>query len=496
MNSLDDLVFNFSPSTHDGALVSLEPVKKTQRYPKRRRCRRLPQVFFHNQVGAPRVLSNGSRSCSGNCKLWENVPFAIRRNVIVGLQCKACVPFASTPSIPFLTRILSEKYKSERCFEHFTFVMDPFYAFPEHTSTTVVPVTLPDKPDALECAARQGQVRSCTIYQEPNKRSKVRITPVIRRVSRRPELPKAPGMIQPVQIPHVPEPVQIPLVPEPPVHIPDPFSPVQIPQSQEPVQTPQLQEPVQIPDVPEPVQIPDVPETVQIPPVQIPDFREPVKNPDVPEPLVQAQDDPQPLVQIPHVPQPLVQTQDDPQPLVQIPHVPQPLVQIPDLKQSFVQIPPKLDTLEPTDALDQLMSFVFGPADQEVQLLHKVPSIFDGDLISFLDEFERELAIEPMDFTMFFRVGRSPSRQVWEAYQPQNTEAYPLDLTHCTRLADVYVTWWTWLDDWEMHRDENLPWRMVWPQPWKRALELYAERSHQKALAHGMPSDVTLLEHI
>ncbi|GFU73978.1 uncharacterized protein TNCV_3784931 [Trichonephila clavipes] len=90
----------------------------------------------------------------------------------------------------------------------------------------------------------------------------------------------------------------------------------------------------------------------------------------------------------------------------------------------------------------------------------------------------------------FFRVGRSPSHQVWEAYQPQNTEAYPLDLTHCTRLADVYVTWLTWLDDWEMHRDENLPWRVVCPQLWKRALETHVERSHQKALAHGMPSDV------
>ncbi|GFW24883.1 hypothetical protein TNCV_3846171 [Trichonephila clavipes] len=32
----------------------------------------------------------------------------------------------------------------------------------------------------------------------------------------------------------------------------------------------------------------------------------------------------------------------------------------------------------------------------------------------------------------FFRVGRSPSCQVWEAYQPQNKEAYPLDLTHFT----------------------------------------------------------------
>ncbi|GFS47568.1 uncharacterized protein TNCV_4220041 [Trichonephila clavipes] len=45
--------------------------------------------------------------------------------------------------------------------------MDPIDAFPEQLSTTVVPVTLPDKPDALEYAARQGQVRAGIIYQEP-----------------------------------------------------------------------------------------------------------------------------------------------------------------------------------------------------------------------------------------------------------------------------------------------------------------------------------------
>ncbi|GFV69323.1 uncharacterized protein TNCV_2942931 [Trichonephila clavipes] len=45
--------------------------------------------------------------------------------------------------------------------------MDPIDAFPEHLSTTVVPVTLPDKPDALEYAALQGQVRAGIIYQEP-----------------------------------------------------------------------------------------------------------------------------------------------------------------------------------------------------------------------------------------------------------------------------------------------------------------------------------------
>ncbi|GFV90390.1 hypothetical protein TNCV_935221 [Trichonephila clavipes] len=42
--------------------------------------------------------------------------------------------------------------------------------------------------------------------------------------------------------------------------------------------------------------------------------------------------------------------------------------------------------------------------------------------------------------------------------------------------------------------DECLPWCIVCPEPWKRALEKHVERSHQKALAHGRPSDVTLLE--
>ncbi|GFY32655.1 hypothetical protein TNCV_674101 [Trichonephila clavipes] len=89
-------------------------------------------------------------------------PFAIRCNVIVGLPCKACVPFLTTPSIPFFPRILFEPYKSERCFEHISFVMDPIDAFPEHISTTVVPVTLPDKTDALEYDGQPGQVRAAS----------------------------------------------------------------------------------------------------------------------------------------------------------------------------------------------------------------------------------------------------------------------------------------------------------------------------------------------
>ncbi|GFX40344.1 uncharacterized protein TNCV_4319771 [Trichonephila clavipes] len=256
----------------------------------------------------------------------------------------------------------------------------------------------------------------------------------------------------PVQIPDVPEPpVQIPLVQipvshvsEPPVQIPDVLEPVQIPLvPQSPVQIPVsqvLEPPVQIPDVPEPpVQIPDVPEHVQNsvshvsePPVQIPDVLEPVTTcadstwadsrysrtcVDSSVPCLRATyaDSPrtyeystcirtcadsrcsrtcadssvtsptQPAMQILHVSEPVqIPVSQVPQSPVQ--SLPEPMQLLPELD--------ILDPLESTDAFDQLMSSVFGP--QELQLLHTVPSIFDGDLFSFLDEFERE----PMDLTM------------------------------------------------------------------------------------------------
>ncbi|GFS96127.1 uncharacterized protein TNCV_2709961 [Trichonephila clavipes] len=78
-------------------------------------------------------------------------------------------------------------------------------------------------------------------------------------------------------------------------------------------------------------------------------------------------------------------------------HVPEPLVQISDVPKPPVQIPPELDPLELTDELDQLMSFLFGPPAQELLLLYTVPSIFDFYLIYFMNEFERELAMEPME---------------------------------------------------------------------------------------------------
>ncbi|GFT39746.1 hypothetical protein TNCV_4869291 [Trichonephila clavipes] len=102
---------------------------------------------------------------------------------------------------------------------------------------------------------------------------------------------------------------------------------------------------------------------------------------------------PQSPVQILHVSEPVqIPMSQVPQPPVQIPvsQVPQSPVQIPP-----VQLLPELDILDPlesTDAFDQLMSFVFGP--QELQLLHTVPSIFDENLFSFLDERE------PMDLIM------------------------------------------------------------------------------------------------
>ncbi|GFY06443.1 uncharacterized protein TNCV_3652301, partial [Trichonephila clavipes] len=234
-------------------------------------------------------------------------------------------------------------------------------------------------------------------------KKRVRITPVMRCVSRRSERPMAPVPIPqpPVQIPDVLEPVQIPLVPQSPVEIPDVLEPVPIPDVLEPVPIPDLlnlcifhnhlcrfrcpratcaystttcadstttcadttttcaypQPPVQIPQPPvqspqPPVQIPDVLEPVQIPVSQVP---EPpvhiplVQIPDVPEhvqiPMSQV---PQPAMQI--LPEPMnilhvsepVQIPDDPEP-VQIPvsQVPQPPVQIPvsQVPQPPVQIP-------------------------------------------------------------------------------------------------------------------------------------------------------------
>ncbi|GFV86690.1 uncharacterized protein TNCV_4185431 [Trichonephila clavipes] len=172
-------------------------------------------------------------------------------------------------------------------------------------------------------------------------KKQVRITPVMRRVSRRSELPMAPVQIPqlPVQIPQLP--VQIPLVLEP-VPIPDVLESGPIPNvPQSPVQFPDVPEPVQIPDVPEPVQIPDVPQS----PVQIPNVPEHVQLPvsQVLEPPVQF-----PLVQIPNfpehvqlpvsqVPQPPMQILPDP---MNILHVSEPVkIPVSQVPQSPVQIP-------------------------------------------------------------------------------------------------------------------------------------------------------------
>ncbi|GFU74775.1 hypothetical protein TNCV_2431651 [Trichonephila clavipes] len=50
-------------------------------------------------------------------------------------------------------------------------------------------------------------------------------------------------------------------------------------------------------------------------------------------------------------------------------------------------------------------------------------------------------------------------------------DAYILDFADGTRVANVYQKWLTWLDVWEMHRDDNVPWHMVGLQHLKRALE-------------------------
>ncbi|GFW17914.1 uncharacterized protein TNCV_2058621 [Trichonephila clavipes] len=78
------------------------------------------------------------------------------------------------PTVIYSTHILFKSIKEDSS-RRFTLVdaslqcmIDQIDAFPEHISTTVVPVTLPEKPDALEYAARQGQLRACIICEESN----------------------------------------------------------------------------------------------------------------------------------------------------------------------------------------------------------------------------------------------------------------------------------------------------------------------------------------
>ncbi|GFU84144.1 hypothetical protein TNCV_4504431 [Trichonephila clavipes] len=260
----------------------------------------------------------------------------------------------------------------------------------------------------------------------------------------------------------------------------------------------------------------------------------------IPQPAVQIPDSPipDPPVQIQVTPEPTT-----PQPPVQLflPDPPQPSVQI--ILSGPPVVETLEPSLTGDSYIDQIMSSVFGDCSQqglppaytqEPQLLDTVPSLFDesNNLISFLDHFETGLAIEqqetPMDLTMlrlkkkvrkptgfkptfgvhilrsfgktvivftshldltrdkgvdlrFFQVGRPPSHRVWDAHQPQTTDAYILDIADCTLVADVYVKWFTWLNDYEMHRDDNVPWRMVGLQHWKRALEKHVQCSHEKA---------------
>ncbi|GFV11852.1 uncharacterized protein TNCV_3044591 [Trichonephila clavipes] len=222
---------------------------------------------------------------------------------------------------------------------------------------------------------------------------------------------------------------------------------------------------------PQPVSIPDPPELTT---AQIPDPPAPIPpeltTPQIllPDPPMQTTPPQPPELMIPQIllPDPPVQTT--------------PQILLPDP-------PPVVETLEPTlmdaSSIDQIVSSVLETARTCRWRVPKNPRCWTRYLPCLT-----RVMISSRSWIIL--------KQVWEAYQPQTTDAYSVDFTDCPRVADVYVKWLTWLDDWEMHRDDNVPCRMVGLQPWKRALEKHVQRSHEKALANGMPSDVTLLEHI
>ncbi|GFT74792.1 hypothetical protein TNCV_2516861 [Trichonephila clavipes] len=292
------------------------------------------------------------------------------------------------PSTSFLKVYLKTRLDAS----HQSSTMDQFKDFPEH-----MPVTLPEKPDALEYAARQGQVRACIICQEPNtKRVFVlfckdncvtcRANPNLIRSSFEPfgQMLYHRMVLEPHTVYPITAGTRYILLTVQKTVIPDPTALIPV--------TPDLTTPQII--LPDP------------PPVQKPD-------------------------------------------------------------------PPVVETLERTlmddSSMDQIVSSVFENYSQQggfPRLIPKNPRC----LIRCLPCLTRVM-ISSRSWIILKEVGRPPSHRVWDAYQPQTTDAYILDFTECTRVADVYVKWLTWLDDWEMHRNDNVSWRMVGLQPWKRASE-------------------------
>ncbi|GFV20899.1 hypothetical protein TNCV_3651101 [Trichonephila clavipes] len=204
---------------------------------------------------------------------------------------------------------------------------------------------------------------------------------------------------------------------------------------------------------PQPVSIPDPPEltTAQIP--------------DPPAPIPPELTTPQILL-----PDPPMQTTLPPQPPELM--IPQILLPDPtcanDTSDPFTRSTPVVETLEPT--------------------LMDASSI---DQISFGSDLEKK-GVE----LRFFQLGRPPSHRVWEAYQPQTTDAYsvgfyrlPSSRRRVREMVDVVGRLGN-----ASRRQRPLPHGGL--QPWKRAFLENVQRSHEKALANGMPSDVTLLEHI
>ncbi|GFS84907.1 hypothetical protein TNCV_528511 [Trichonephila clavipes] len=212
--------------------------------------------------------------------------------------------------------------------------MDPIDAFPEHISTTVVPVTLPEKPDALEYAARQVQVRAGIIYQEPNAK---RVCPVLAdsRVTCAHSIVTSTCADSTVTCPRT--------------CVDSRCSRTTCTDSR----TTCLR-------------------------TTWADSRTTWADSSLSQSLCRFQNHLGRFLPYPRACADSRTYADS----------------------RACADSPELDTLDPTDAtsLDQLMSFVFGPPAQELHLLHTVPSIFHGDLISFLDEFERDLV--PMDLTM------------------------------------------------------------------------------------------------
>ncbi|GFX42418.1 hypothetical protein TNCV_1519821 [Trichonephila clavipes] len=90
---------------------------------------------------------------------------------------------------------------------------------------------------------------------------------------------------------------------------------------------------------------------------------------------------------------------------------------------------------------------------------------------------------------VFGNLGRWPDRvPYYEQYYPYTIIFEPnfgVPIPRRLHSSRRRVREMVWKNDWEIHRDDNVSWRMVGLQSWKRALEKHVQHSHERLWPMG-----------